>query len=73
MHLFSFLSELVYIRFHRSAVICDAKLNFDDNARFRQSEIFSMEDSSESDPRELEASKWELNYVGLDGNIGCLG
>lgn len=48
----------------------DAKLNFDDNAQFRQKEIFGMEDTSESDPREVEASKYNLNYIGMTGNIG---
>lgn len=50
----------------------DAKLNFDDNAQFRQKDIFAMEDDSESDPREVEASKYNLNYIGMTGNIGCL-
>uniref|UniRef100_V5G520 Succinate-CoA ligase subunit beta n=2 Tax=Anoplophora glabripennis TaxID=217634 RepID=V5G520_ANOGL len=50
----------------------DAKLNFDDNAQFRQKEIFSAEDTSENDPREVEASKYNLNYIGMTGNIGCL-
>lgn len=50
----------------------DAKLDFDDNARFRHSTIFEMEDSSEYDPKEVEASKYNLNYVAMDGNIGCL-
>lgn len=50
----------------------DAKLDFDDNARFRHSDIFDMEDFSESDPKEVEASKYNLNYVAMDGNIGCL-
>jgi len=50
----------------------DAKLNFDDNASFRQEEIFKMRDESEEDPREVEASKFGLQYVGLDGNIGCM-
>lgn len=50
----------------------DAKLNFDDNAQFRQKEIFDMEDASETDPREVEAAKYNLNYVAMDGNIGCL-
>jgi succinyl-CoA synthetase beta subunit len=54
-------------------VICvDAKINFDDNASFRQEEIFKMRDESEEDPREVEASKSGLQYVGLDGNIGCM-
>ncbi|KAG5896007.1 hypothetical protein JTB14_007572 [Gonioctena quinquepunctata] len=50
----------------------DAKLNFDDNAKFRQKDVFSMEDVTESDPREVEASKHNLNYIGMTGNIGCL-
>lgn len=50
----------------------DAKLNFDDNASFRQKEIFAMDDVSESDPREVEAAKHNLNYIGMTGNIGCL-
>ncbi|XP_056646374.1 succinate--CoA ligase [GDP-forming] subunit beta, mitochondrial [Diorhabda sublineata] len=50
----------------------DAKLNFDDNANFRQKEIFAMDDLSESDPREVEAAKYNLNYIGMAGNIGCL-
>lgn len=48
----------------------DAKLNFDDNAQFRQKEIFAMEDDSETDPREVEAAKHNLNYIGMTGNIG---
>jgi len=50
----------------------DAKLGFDDNASFRQKAIFEMEDTTESDPREVEAGKYNLNYVQMDGNIGCL-
>jgi succinyl-CoA synthetase beta subunit len=50
----------------------DAKLNFDDNASFRQKEVFDMRDTSMEDPREVAAGKADLNYVGLDGNIGCL-
>ena len=51
----------------------DAKINFDDNAKFRQKEIFAQEDTSENDPREVEAAKSDLNYIGMTGNIGCLG
>ncbi len=51
----------------------DAKLSFDDNAKFRQSTVFDMEDTSESDQREVEATRAGLNYIGLQGNIGCLG
>jgi len=50
----------------------DAKLGFDDNASFRQKSIFDMEDTTESDPREVDAASHNLNYVQLDGNIGCL-
>ena len=54
-------------------VMCmDAKLNFDDNAAFRQKEIFQLRDPSQEDPREVEATKHDLNYIGLDGSIGCL-
>jgi len=54
-------------------VSVDAKIQFDDNAQFRQKEIFAIEDTSEIDPREVEASKYNLNYIGMSGNIGCLG
>mmetsp|Transcript_489 Transcript_489/g.977 ORF Transcript_489/g.977 Transcript_489/m.977 type:complete len:427 (-) Transcript_489:119-1399(-) len=50
----------------------DAKLNFDDSASFRQKEIFEMRDFSQEDEREVTAAKFDLNYIGLDGNIGCL-
>lgn len=50
----------------------DAKFNFDDNALYRQPEIVAMRDTTEEDPREVEASKYGLNYIGLDGNIACL-
>lgn len=50
----------------------DAKFNFDDNALFRHSDIMAMRDVAEEDPREVEASKFNLNYIGLDGNIACL-
>ena len=54
-------------------VVCfDAKMNFDDNAEFRQKDIFEMEDTSESDARELEAAEHDLNYIAMDGNIACL-
>ncbi|KAI9019517.1 hypothetical protein CLU79DRAFT_757625 [Phycomyces nitens] len=54
-------------------VLCmDAKLNFDDNAEFRQKEIFDKRDFSQEDPREIQAAKYNLNYIGLDGSIGCL-
>lgn len=53
-------------------VVCDAKLNFDDNAEFRQGAIFKLRDRTQEDIREVEASKHDLNYIGLTGNIGCM-
>ena len=50
----------------------DAKFNFDDNALYRHPEIMEMRDETEEDPREVEAGKYDLNYIGLDGNIGCM-
>jgi len=50
----------------------DAKFNFDDNALYRQTAVTAMRDVTEEDPREVEASKFGLNYIGLDGNIACL-
>ena len=53
-------------------IALDAKMNFDDNALYRQPEIAEMRDEDEEDPTELEASKHELNYIKLDGSIGCM-
>lgn len=53
-------------------IAADAKIGFDDNASFRQQDIFSQRDTTQEDPREVEANKWDLNYIGLDGNIGCM-
>ena len=50
----------------------DAKFNFDDNALFRHPDIQAMRDKDEEDPREVAASEYGLNYIGLDGNIACL-
>jgi succinyl-CoA synthetase beta subunit len=50
----------------------DAKLNFDDNALFRHPEIVALRDLDEEDPAEVEASKFDLSYISLSGNIGCL-
>jgi succinyl-CoA synthetase beta subunit len=50
----------------------DAKFNFDDNALYRHPDIQSYRDIEEEDPREVEASKFNLSYIGLDGNIACL-
>jgi succinyl-CoA synthetase beta subunit len=53
-------------------IALDAKFNFDDNALFRHPDIFAMRDLDEEDPYEIQASKFDLNYISLDGNIGCL-
>src|SRR5919109_100389 len=50
----------------------DAKMNFDSNAFFRQKEILALRDLNEEDPREVEASKYDLSYISLDGNIACM-
>ncbi len=53
-------------------IALDAKMNFDDNALFRHPDIVAMRDLDEEDPAEIEASKFDLSYISLDGNIGCL-
>nr|XP_017014264.1 succinate--CoA ligase [ADP-forming] subunit beta, mitochondrial [Drosophila takahashii] len=50
----------------------DAKLRFDDNAEFRQKELFALRDWTQEDPKEVEAAKYNLNYIALDGSIGCM-
>ncbi|WP_114964380.1 ADP-forming succinate--CoA ligase subunit beta [Alkalilacustris brevis] len=50
----------------------DAKMGFDSNALYRQADILSLRDESEEDPKELQASKYDLNYIALDGEIGCM-
>jgi succinyl-CoA synthetase beta subunit len=54
-------------------LIClDGKINVDDNALYRQPELMEMRDASQEDERENRAKEWELNYIALDGNIGCM-
>lgn len=53
-------------------VALDAKVNFDDNALFRHPDVVELRDFNEEDPKEIEAGKYDLNYVSLDGNIGCM-
>jgi succinyl-CoA synthetase beta subunit len=53
-------------------IALDAKMNFDDNALFRHPEILAYRDLDEEDPLEVEASKFNLNYIKLDGNVGCM-
>src|SRR5690625_1802043 len=50
----------------------DAKLNFDDNALYRQKEVGELRDFDEEDPKEIEASEHDLSYISLDGDIGCM-
>ena len=50
----------------------DAKVNFDDNALFRHKDYQDLRDLAEEDPNEIEASKWDLNYIKLDGQVGCM-
>ncbi|CAE7419822.1 scsC, partial [Symbiodinium microadriaticum] len=53
-------------------MVCDAKINFDDNAAFRQAAVHKYRDLTQEDQREVQAAKFDLNYIGLDGNIGCM-
>jgi succinyl-CoA synthetase beta subunit len=53
-------------------IAADAKLSFDDNTEFRHPDIFNMRDTTQEDPREVAAREYELNYIGLDGSIGCM-
>ncbi|KAG8463420.1 hypothetical protein KFE25_004931 [Diacronema lutheri] len=53
-------------------IAADAKVGFDDNAAFRQAAIFEQRDWTQEDPKEVEAAKYDLNYIALDGNIGCM-
>ncbi|MBT3939576.1 MAG: ADP-forming succinate--CoA ligase subunit beta [Pelagibacterales bacterium] len=57
---------------NNNVLALDAKMNFDDNALYRNKDIESLRDEDEEDPRELEAAKHDLNYISLDGNIGCM-
>src|SRR5260370_12887338 len=52
--------------------VLDAKVSFDDNALYRHPEVLALRDETEEDAKEIEASKHDLNYVTLDGNIGCM-
>jgi succinyl-CoA synthetase beta subunit len=52
--------------------VLDAKVGFDDNALFRHPEVVALRDETEEDAKEIEASKYELSYIALDGDIGCM-
>merc|ERR1719245_1632902 len=53
-------------------IVCDAKVGFDDNAEFRQKAIHDQRDLSQEDPQEVEAKKYDLNYIKLDGSVACM-
>merc|ERR1712203_877205 len=53
-------------------LVCDSKVGFDDNAEFRQKAIFEQRDESQENPIEVEAKKFDLNYIKLDGSIACM-
>jgi succinyl-CoA synthetase beta subunit len=53
-------------------IVCDAKVNFDDNAEFRHKDLHAQRDYTQEDPREVAAKKYDLNYIGLDGSIACM-
>jgi len=53
-------------------IVCDAKVGFDDNAAFRQKSIHEQRDESQEDPQEVEAKKFDLNYIKLDGSVACM-
>ena len=56
----------------KEVMALDAKLNFDSNALYRHKDILELRDLDEEDSKEIEASKYDLNYIPLDGNIGCM-
>mmetsp|Transcript_940 Transcript_940/g.1473 ORF Transcript_940/g.1473 Transcript_940/m.1473 type:complete len:344 (+) Transcript_940:340-1371(+) len=61
------------IETHDQQVVCaDAKVNIDDNSQFRNGDLFEQRDESQEDPRDIQAAKFDLQYIGLDGNIGCI-
>ena len=66
------LAEGKYSNEPETVFCVDAKLNFDDNASFRQKDVWAMRDKSMEDPRDVRAEEAGLNFVGLDGNVGCL-
>ncbi len=64
------MSKLKHLFF--SDFCLDAKVRFDDNAEFRQKAVFEQRDQTQEDPSEVEASQYNLNYIALDGDIGCM-
>lgn len=68
----SYYNIVTLCNIHFTVFALDAKFRFDDNSEFRQKELFALRDISQEDPREIEAAKFDLNYITLDGNIGCM-
>lgn len=68
---FCLIIKIIYV-FLFAVFALDAKLRFDDNAKFRQKKLFEYRDFSQEDPKEVEAAKFNLNYIALDGSIGCM-
>uniref|UniRef100_A0A669EN52 Succinate--CoA ligase [ADP-forming] subunit beta, mitochondrial n=1 Tax=Oreochromis niloticus TaxID=8128 RepID=A0A669EN52_ORENI len=68
------LSVSVFLQWSRHWIMMcmDAKINFDSNAAYRQQKVFELRDWTQEDPRDRQAAKADLNYIGLDGTIGCL-
>lgn len=66
------INPLVVTGDDEEVVALDAKFNFDSNALYRHADIVELRDFDEEDPKEIEASKYDLNYISLDGNIGCM-
>ena len=56
----------------KKIIVLDSKINFDDNALYRHPDISEMRDLDEEDSMEIEAKKFNLNYIKLDGNVGCM-
>ena len=71
--IFSYLCLKASLSLHCIVLCMDAKINFDDNAEYRQQEIFGWRDWSQEDPRDVAAASAGVNYIGLTGTIGCLG
>ena len=72
MSFFTVTPTIVRVGEEEKLLVLDAKLNFDDNALYRQRSITDLRDLAEEDPKEVEASGHGLNYIALDGNIGCI-
>jgi succinyl-CoA synthetase beta subunit len=72
LHLSGDLQKQMIVTKDNKVICLDAKIGFDDNALFRHPDIMALRDLTEEDEKEIEASKYDLNYVALDGTIGCM-